>query len=76
MLMDKFESKKTMEIKKYSKYFFLKSFLNRVNSELYDYEHFKDKSNIDYIPFEVNENVFNFDSDNLNNDELEKREDQ
>ncbi|ETW40630.1 hypothetical protein PFNF135_04936 [Plasmodium falciparum NF135/5.C10] len=72
MLMDKFESKKTMEIKKYSKYFFLKSFLNRVNSELYDYEHFKDKSNIDYIPFEVNENVFNFDSDNLNNDELEK----
>ncbi|SOV18239.1 E1-E2 ATPase, putative [Plasmodium sp. gorilla clade G2] len=72
MLMDKFESKKTMEIKKYSKYFFLKSFLNRVNSELYDYEHFKDTSDIDYIPFEVNENNFNFDSDNLNNDELEK----
>ncbi|ETB62587.1 hypothetical protein, variant 1 [Plasmodium yoelii 17X] len=34
----RFESKKTVEIKKYSKYFFLKSFLTRINEELYDYE--------------------------------------
>ncbi|SBS90185.1 E1-E2 ATPase, putative, partial [Plasmodium ovale curtisi] len=33
-----FETKKTVEIKKYSKYFFLKSFLTRINEELYDYE--------------------------------------
>ncbi|SCM11387.1 E1-E2 ATPase, putative [Plasmodium chabaudi adami] len=33
-----FENKKTVEIKKYSKYFFLKSFLTRINEELYDYE--------------------------------------
>ncbi|CXJ04896.1 E1-E2 ATPase, putative [Plasmodium berghei] len=34
----RFENKKTVEIKKYSKYFFLKSFLTRINEELYDYE--------------------------------------
>ncbi|SBT39942.1 plasma membrane Ca2+ ATPase [Plasmodium ovale wallikeri] len=44
-----FESKKTLEIKKYSKYFFLKSFLNRINVELFDYEVFKNGRSLSYV---------------------------
>ncbi|GAB67581.1 plasma membrane Ca2+ ATPase [Plasmodium cynomolgi strain B] len=44
-----FESKKTIEIKKYSKYFFLKSFLNRINAELFDYEVFKGDKHFSYV---------------------------
>ncbi|EUD67788.1 hypothetical protein C922_01977 [Plasmodium inui San Antonio 1] len=45
----KFESRKTIEMKKYSKYFFLKSFLNRINAELFDYEVFKGDKHSSYV---------------------------
>ncbi|CAG9473159.1 E1-E2 ATPase, putative [Plasmodium vivax] len=45
----KFESRKTIEIRKYSKYFFLKSFLNRINAELFDYEVFKGDKHSSYV---------------------------
>ncbi|CRG95194.1 E1-E2 ATPase, putative [Plasmodium gallinaceum] len=47
--LNKYESKKTLELKKYSKYFFLKSFLNRINTELFDYEFFKNFNSFNYI---------------------------
>ncbi|GAW82087.1 plasma membrane Ca2+ ATPase [Plasmodium gonderi] len=49
MKLTNFESRKTVEIKKYSKYFFLKSFLNRINAELLDYESFKADKNSSYV---------------------------
>eukprot|EP00366_Plasmodium_knowlesi_P002364 XP_002259861.1 hypothetical protein, conserved in Plasmodium species [Plasmodium knowlesi strain H] len=45
----KYESRKTIEIKKYSKYFFLKSFLNRINEELLDYEVFSADKRSSYV---------------------------
>ncbi|KJP86275.1 hypothetical protein AK88_04089 [Plasmodium fragile] len=48
-MFSKYESRKTIEIKKYSKYFFLRSFLNRINEELYDYEVFKGDKHFNYV---------------------------
>ncbi|CRH01604.1 E1-E2 ATPase, putative [Plasmodium relictum] len=48
-ILSKYESKKTLELKKYSKYFFLKSFLNRINTELFDYELYKNVNNFNYV---------------------------
>ncbi|SBS87661.1 E1-E2 ATPase, putative [Plasmodium malariae] len=56
MEVSKFVSKKTHEMKKYSKYFFLKSVLNRINSELYDYECLKDSNKLNYMKDTFKEN--------------------